>query len=144
LTKKEPGMLKKFSNWIEAEDDTKVEIIRKPGKSFFEQAKEFLFEEVPVVEEKTKPKKKEKGIWKKFIDWLEAEDKPKSKPKIKPKPKLTKKEPGMFQRFSDWLMEEDEPKAKPQVKPKPQVRSKKSKKEKGIWKKFIDWLEEED
>ena len=62
------------------EDDEVVQVTRKPGKSFFEQAKEFLFEEVPVAEEKIKvkakprTKKKEKGIWQKFIDWLEEED----------------------------------------------------------------------
>ena len=141
LMKKKPGMFQRFSDWL-MEDDEKVKIIRKPGKSFFEQAKEFLFEEVPVVEEKTKPKKKEKGIWQKFIDWLEAEDEaPKPNTRIKPTTKTkVKKEPGMFQRFSDWLMEEDEPKAKPQVKSK----AKPKKKEKGIWQKFIGWLEEED
>ena len=141
--KKEPGRLQRLSEWL-MEEDEKVEITRKPGKPLLEQAKEFLFEEVPVVEEKAKPKKKvvkKDGLWKKFIDWLEEEDEPKSKSKPKLKKVAPKKtQPSLLKRFSDWLMEEDEPKVKSQVKPK----SKPNKKEKGIWQKFIDWLEEED
>jgi len=144
--KKESGMLKRVSDWL-MEDDEVVQVTRKPGKSFFEQAKEFLFEEVPVAEEKIKvkakprTKKKEKGIWQKFIDWLEEEDEPKVKVKRTVKKVAPKKtQPGILQRFSDWLMEEDEPKAKEKPKPKPKPK----KKEKGIWQKFIDWLEEED
>ena len=140
--KTQPSLLKRFSDWL-MEDDEVVQVTRKPGKSLLEQAKEFLFEEVPVTEEKVrkpKPKKKEKGLWQKFIDWLEEEDESKPKPKSRsrstPKPK-TKKEPGLLQKFSDWLMEEDD---KPKTKPKPKPK----KKEKGIWQKFIDWLEEED
>jgi len=136
--KQEKGILKRFSDWL-MEDSEKVEITETPGKPLLDQAKEFLFEEVPVVEEKAKPKtkKKEKGLWQKFIDWLEEEDesKVKAKPKVK-KVAPKKTQPGILQRFSDWLMEEDTPKAKPKPKPK--------KKEKGIWQKFIDWLEEED
>ena len=136
-SKKEAGSFKRFSDWL-GEDNEKVEITRKPGKSLFDQAKEFLFEEVPVTEEKPKPRTKPKkdGLWQKFIDWLEEEDAP--KPKAKPRPKAKPKaEPSLLKRFSDWLMEEDEA---PKTKPK----SKSKKKEKGLWQKFIDWLEEED
>ena len=143
--KKEPGMLQRFSDWL-MEEDEKVEITRKPGKPLLEQAKEFLFEEVPVTEEKVrkpKAKKKEKGLWQKFIDWLEEEDAPKAKakPKVK-KVALKKTQPSLLKRFSDWLMEEDEPKTK--SKPKPASKPKSKNKEKGLWQKFIDWLEEED
>jgi uncharacterized membrane protein len=143
--KKGPGMLKRFSDWL-MEDDEVVQVTRKPGKSLLEQAKEFLFEEVPVTEEKVrkpKAKKKEKGLWQKFIDWLEEEDAPKAKakPKVK-KVALKKTQPSLLKRFSDWLMEEDEPKTK--SKPKPASKPKSKNKEKGLWQKFIDWLEEED
>jgi uncharacterized membrane protein len=138
--KKESGTFKRFSDWL-MEDSEKVEITGTPGKPLLDQAKEFLFEEVPVVEEKAKPstKKKEKGLWQKFIDWLEEEDesKVKAKPKVK-KATPKKTQPSLLKRFSDWLMEEDDPKAK--AKPKSKI----NKKEKGLWQKFIDWLEEED
>ena len=75
--KKEPGMLQRFSDWL-MEDSDKVEITGTPGTPLLDQAKEFLFKEVPVVEAKAKPKlktkKKEKGLWQKFIDWLEEEE----------------------------------------------------------------------
>ena len=66
---------------------------------------ELLEQELEFSEkkEKSKPKKTQPSLLKRFSDWLMEEDTPKAKPKPKPK----KKEKGIWQKFIDWLEEED-------------------------------------
>jgi uncharacterized membrane protein len=170
---KKQGMWKRFTNWLEEEDDELKELYKdtdsKPQVKI--SAKKLI--KTATKQEKPKAKKTEKGAWQKFVDWLEEEDEPVSKPKktvvvTKPKTKLakpqakkqTKKEgKSFFQKFSDWLDEDiEDPKPKSKLtkklakKPvakkkgsakKQEKKQKPKKKGKSGIDRFKDWLDEE-
>jgi uncharacterized membrane protein len=106
---------------------------------------------------KSKPAKSEKGIWKRFTDWLEDEDFEEIELVDSLDEPKSAKQGGLWKRFTDWLEEEDDDlkelykdtAAKPakKVVSKPTAKTKLAKSkpvEKGAWQRFTDWLEEED
>ncbi len=113
-------------------------------------------------------KEKKEKLWKRFKDWLVAEDVEEFEVgwEVKKKPEPKKKEKNAWDRFVDWLEKEapEKPKKKEKnawdrfvdwlnageedlFKPEPEeeIKPKKpaKKKEKGVWDKFLNWLEEE-
>ena len=139
---KQGGLWKRFTDWLEEEDDDLKELYKdtdlpaKP-KKVAKPAKKVAAK--PQSKPKAKPA--EKGAWQRFVDWLDEDDEPVSKPaktvvitkpkqekmKAKPQAKKQSKKEGksFFQKFNDWLDEDDEPVSKPQSKPKAKPSAKK-------------------
>ena len=95
-----------------------------------------------------KKKKSEKGIFKKFSNWLEEDnieeieiiDEPKAKPAKKEESK------GFFSKFKGWLEEDDIEKMieEEEIKPTKLAAKPAKKAEKSIFQKFSAWLDEDD